>query len=149
MRPDPQEQREHDGSGRIIYLGDVRRRRGSRRQSPDRHYLAALAVIALAAWAAWAIVLLTLPPSKLLTYLAFFAPLSLAVGATGALAAYLVAFRRTGDDSLVAAVRRGVLLAAVVVVNLACLAAHHWSVYVGVLSAVAAVFLDVFATRRG
>jgi hypothetical protein len=148
MRPDPTERHEHDSSGRIIYLGDVRRRRGSRRQSPDNHYLAALALIALVGWAAWAIVLFNLSPSKLLTYLAFFVPLAVALTASATLAAYLVEYQRQKYASLRSAGRRGASFAAVVVVNLAFLAAHRWSVIVAALTILAAVAADVLASRR-
>jgi hypothetical protein len=148
MRPDPHDQRDPDASGRIIYLGDVRRRKGKRRQSPDHHYLAALALVAVVAWAAWTVVVFTLAPSKLLTYLAFFAPLSLAVASTCTLAAYLIERWREGYASLRAAARRGALAAALVVLNLSALAAHHWSIYLGALSILAAVAVDVIATRR-
>ncbi|HEY8684837.1 MAG TPA: hypothetical protein VIO57_04450 [Chloroflexota bacterium] len=148
MRPDPTERHEHDPSGRIIYLGDVRRRRGSKRQSPDRHYLAAVALAALAGWAVWGIVLLTLAPSKLLTYLAFFIPLAVAASATATLVAYGLEQRRTHYASLRTAGRRGASIAAVVVLNLAFLAAHRWTVFLAALSVVAAVAVDVIAARR-
>src|SRR5947199_6858072 len=109
MRPDPTERHEHDPSGRIIYLGDVRRRRGSKRQSPDHHYLATLALIALVGWAAWTIVLFNLSPSKLLTYLAFFVPLAIALTASATLVAYAVEYQRQDYASLKSAGRRGVL----------------------------------------
>jgi hypothetical protein len=148
MRPDPTERHDHDPSGRIIYLGDVRRRRGSKRQSPDHHYLAALALIAVAGWAAWSVVVINLNPSKLLTYLAFFAPLSIALIATATLAAYVVDFRRLEYASLRIAGRRGFSFAAVVVINLSVLAAHHWSVFVAAVTVLIAVAGDVLASRR-
>lgn len=148
MRPDPTERHEHDSTGRIIYLGDVRRRRGSKRQSPDHHYLAALALIALAGWAAWAIVLFNLTPSKLLTYVAFFLPFFIALAASATLVAYLVEQQRYQFAGLRAAGRRGASFAAVVVINLAFLAAHHWSVPVLAVTALAAVGADVLVSRR-
>lgn len=148
MRPDPTERHEHDPSGRIIYLGDVRRRRGSKRQSPDHHYLAAVALVALVGWAAWAIVLFNLSPSKLLTYLAFFAPLAIALAATATLAAYALEHYRQDYASLRSAGRRGFSFAVVVVVNLAFLAAHRWSVFVAALTVLVALAGDVLAGRR-
>jgi membrane protease YdiL (CAAX protease family) len=148
MRPDPTERHEHDPSGRIIYLGDVRRRRGSKRLSPDNHYLAALALMALVGWTTWAIVLFNLSPSKLLTYLAFFAPLAIALTATATLVAYVVEHRRQDYASLRSAGRRGFSFAVAVVVNLAFLAAQHWSVFVAVLSVLVPVAADVLASRR-
>lgn len=148
MRPDPTERHEHDPSGRIIYLGDVRRRRGSKRQSPDHHYLAAVALAAVAGWAVWGTVVFTLPPSKLLTYLAFFVPLAVAITSTATLVAYGLEHQRTHYASLLSAGRRGALFGAILVVNLAFLAAHRWTVFLGALTVVAAIATDVVAARR-
>ena len=148
MRPDPTERHEHDPSGRIIYLGDVRRRRGPKRQSPDHHYLAVVALAALAGWAAWVIVLFTLPPSKLLTYLAFFIPLAIATASTATLLAYALEQRRTHYASLTGAGRRGASFAAVVILNLAFLAAHRWTVVIAALSVLVAIAVDIVASRR-
>jgi hypothetical protein len=148
MRPDPTERHEHDPSGRIIYLGDVRRRRGTKRQSPDHHYLAAVALAALVGWVVWCAVLLTLPPSKLLTYMAFFIPLAVAVASTATLVAYGLEQRRAHYATLRSAGRRGASFAAVVIVNLACLAAHRWTVLLAALTIVAVIALDIVAARR-
>jgi 4-amino-4-deoxy-L-arabinose transferase-like glycosyltransferase len=148
MRPDPTERHEHDPSGRIIYLGDVRRRRGSKRQSPDHHYLAAVALAALVGWTVWGVVVFTLSPSKLLTYLAFFIPLAVAVTSTATLVAYGLEHRRTHFASLTTAGRRGVLVGAVVVINLAFLAAHRWTVLLPAITIVAAIAIDLIAVRR-
>jgi hypothetical protein len=107
-----------------------------------------LALVALAGWAAWAIVLLNLSPSKLLTYLAFFAPLTIALTATSTLVAYLVEHRRQEYAGLRRAGRRGFSFATAVVVNLAFLAAHRWSIFIAALSVLATVAVDVLASRR-
>jgi hypothetical protein len=148
MRPDPTERHEHDPSGRIIYLGDVRRRRGSKRQSPDHHYLAVVALAAMAGWAVWGIVLFTLAPNKLLTYLAFFIPLAVAVTSSATLVAYWLEQQRTHYAGLQRAGRRGASCAGVVIVNLAFLAAHRWTPFIAVLSVLAAIAIDVVASRR-
>ncbi len=148
MRPDPTERHEHDPSGRIIYLGDVRRRRGTKRQSPDHHYLATVALAALAGWAVWGVVVFTLAPSKLLTYLAFFLPLAVALTSTATLVAYGLEHRRTHYASLTGAGRRGVSFGAVAIVNLAFLAAHRWTVFLAAVTVVAAIAIDVVAARR-
>lgn len=148
MRPDPHHVPERDDSGRIIYLGDVRRRKGRRRQSPDQHYLIALAACALAGWGVWLAVILSLAPSRLLTYLAFFLPLSFALAATGTLAAYAVEWRRELLPSLVRAGSRGILFAAVVVTNLTFQAAHRWTPIVTVVALAIAVLIDLGITWR-
>lgn len=148
MRPDPRQHAERDESGRIIYLGDVRRRRGSRRQEPDTHYLAALLLVAVACLAIWAAVLLTLQPARLLTYLAFFVPLATAVAALATIGAYVVEWRRGLFPSLGRCARRGALFSAVIVANLAAQAAHRWSVLVALGSIGVGIILDAIAARH-
>lgn len=139
---------DRDEGGRIIYLGDVRRRRARGRLAPDRHYLAVLALVALAAWALWLVVLLTLPPARLLTYLAFFLPLGIALSVTGALVSYAADWRFGALPSLRRALRRGLLLAGVVILNGALLAAHLWSPLLLIGSAVVASAADTVMARR-
>jgi hypothetical protein len=150
MRPNPTHPRDED-SGRIIYLGDVRRRRSSRRrQTPDHHYVLVLGLVAIAAWIVWLSVFLTLPPARLLTYLAFFAPLFVAVAGSCTVIAYAIDWRRGYYPSLRECLRRGTLAAAVVVVNLAAMAAHHWMLPLAIGTIAVAVLLDlgvVFRTR--
>lgn len=148
MRPDPHHPTSHDDTDRIIYIGDVRRRRQGKRRAPDRHYLAAVAGIAVAGWAVWAIVLLTLAPARLLTYLAFFAPLAVALAATSALAIYAAEWRSGRLPSLRASIRRGTLVALLIVASLALQASHHWSVPGAGISILAALAVEAIAERR-
>ena len=148
MRPDPRQHPERDESGRIIYLGDVRRRRGSRRQEPDTHYLAALVLVAVACLAIWAAVLLTLQPARLLTYLAFFVPLGIALAALATIGVYALEWRRGLFPSLGRCARRGSLISAVIVANLAVRAGHRWTVLVALGSVAAALLVDAVAARR-
>ncbi len=148
MRPDPHHPTSHDDTDRIIYIGDVRRRRQGKRRAPDQHYLAVLAVIAIAAWGAWGTVLLTLAPARLLTYLAFFAPLGVALAATSSLVVYAAEWRSGRIPSLRATVRRGILVALVIIVNLALEASHHWSVPWGGFSVLGAIAIEAVAEQR-
>lgn len=148
MRPNPQQARNDEHPGRIIYLGDVRRRRGGRDRAPDGHYLGVLALVALAGWIAWLLVLLNLQPARLISYTAFFTPLWVALAASGALVAYGIDWRRGLMPGLIQSGRRGALAASVVVLNLALLASHHWSLPVGAITLVAATTFDIFAARR-
>jgi hypothetical protein len=148
MRPNPTQPHDAD-SGRIIYLGNVRRKRSSRRrQAPDRHYLAVIGVIAVAAWAVWLAVLLTLPPSRLLTYLGFFTPMFVGIAAIGALVSYAVDWRRGFYPSLRVSLRRGLLAGALVVTNLAFLAAHRWTSILGLITVAAVVGVEVLMDWR-
>ncbi|MGH2441831.1 MAG: hypothetical protein ACRDFX_01540 [Chloroflexota bacterium] len=142
MRPDPRQHNDVDASGRIIYLGDVRRRRNGRRQGADSYYLVAVSLVGLAGFAIWFAVLLTIRPEKLLTYLAFFLPLSTGVAALGVLAAYAVDWRRGLFPSLMRCGQRGLVLAALLDANLGFAAAHRWTVIVAALSLVAAGAAD-------
>ena len=148
MRPDPHQQHPERQSGRIIYIGDVRRRRAARRRAPDRYYLTAFALVALGAWAIWLAVVLSLSPARLLTYLAFFAPLAAALTATGAIVAYGLEWRFAGAPGLRRSTVQGGLLAALVIVNLALLAAHHWVLPVGTATLVAAVVVGIILESR-
>jgi hypothetical protein len=120
-------------SPQIIYMGDVRRRRGKQRQAPDRQYLGTIALVALSAWSIWITVLFSLEPARLLTYIAFFVPLGLALAATASLGAYGLDWRSGRRPSLHSATRRGLLFALLAVANLSFLAAHRWSPVVGVV----------------
>lgn len=146
MRPDPRHPPERD-SGRIIYLGDVRRRRGTRRQAPNHHYLIAVVLAAAAGWGVWLAVLFSLQPARFLTYLAFFLPLSLALAATATLIIYGLEWRRGLFPSLSRSSRRGALVAAILIVNLAFQGAHRWTPVAGVLTLALALGIDVAASR--
>lgn len=99
--------------------------------------------------AVWLAVVLTLSPQRLLTFLAFFAPLFGALAAIGAVVAYAVEWQRGYYPSLRECLRRGVLGAGVVVLNLALVAAHRWKLPVAGGSVAAAILLDiVLAWRR-
>ena len=148
MRPDPEQHFDNNDPARIIYIGDVRRRKGKpSRALPDRHYLGALLLVAAVAWAAWMTVFLTMPPSRLLTYIAFLAPLGVALAATASLAAYGLDSLREPFPNLGRSARRGTIFAVVAVANLALRAAHHWSLPALVLMTVAALLVDMVRER--
>lgn len=147
MRSDLNPVPSRDESGRIIDLGAVRRRR-SRRRSPDGLYLAALGLVALFFWVVWLAVVFNLYPSKLLTYLAFVAPLWGALASTAAIAAYLLEIRRGGFADFGVAVRRGAIVASVVIINIAFQFAHRWTWPVGILSIVIGAGIEAATGRR-
>lgn len=150
MRPDPMNSTRDEAAGNIIYLGDVRRRRHgrSRRDSPDRRYLVVLGLAAGSAWALWLLVLFTIAPSRLLTYVAFFAPFTVALATTSTLVAYAVDWQRGLFPNLVTCARRGIALALVISVNLGFLAAHRWVLPVGGVTIAAALLSDVALEHR-
>lgn len=136
-------------SAQIIYMGDVRRRRGKTRQAPDRQYLGAIALVAASAWSVWITVLFSLAPARLLTYVAFFAPLYVALAASGTLIAYWLEWKQGRVASLRTSVRRGALFAVVAVGNLAFLAGHRWSPVIGFVTIVAVLAVEAPAVRKG
>jgi hypothetical protein len=135
-------------SAQIIYMGDVRRKRGRTRQAPDRQYLGAIALVAASAWSVWITVLFSLAPARLLTYLAFFAPLYVALAASGALAAYWLDWKQGTIPSLRTSVRRGALFALLAVANLAFLAGHRWSPVVGFVTILAVLAIEASTLRK-
>jgi hypothetical protein len=96
----------------------------------------------------WVTVLFSLEPARLLTYLAFFAPLGIALTATASLAAYGLEWRRGKQPSLRVSVRRGALVGSLIIANLAFQAAHHWSIVVGVLSVLVVLGTEASEARR-
>jgi hypothetical protein len=104
--------------------------------------------VAVLAWTAWVIVLVEIAPARLLTYLAFFMPLTVALTATATVAAYAVEWRAGRPHSLIVCGRRGTLVAAVVILNLAILAAHRWSLAVGGITVAAAVLAELAFIQR-
>ena len=148
MRPTLQHDDTGEETDRIIYLGDVRRRRARHRRGPDRHYLGALSLVAALAWAGWLAVLFTLPPARLLTFTAFFLPLWLALTATGSIAAYAVEWRRGTLPGLRACTAHGIALATFIVLNLALQAAHRWTLLFAAISLLAAVAADLVLVWR-
>jgi hypothetical protein len=148
MRPDPQEPRRDGGSESIIYLGDVRKRRRSRARAPDRHYLAALAVVGAVSWTAWLLVATNLAPARLLTYIAFFLPLTASIFATATLLSYAAERRLRRFPSLTASARRGALTAALITVNLALQAAHEWNPLIALATVAVVLAANLLVERR-
>ncbi|HZT96210.1 MAG TPA: hypothetical protein VFB34_05170 [Chloroflexota bacterium] len=115
-----------------------RTREDGRRDAPTRE-LALLLGGGLVTLAVWVVVLLTLSPARLLTYLAFFVPLWLAVtGLGGAASLWLRTHQGAGSPGgNFSVIRRPAMVATFLVTNLALLAGHHWSlVWLVVLSVV-------------
>ncbi len=126
------------------------------RPSPDgeqlydvRRFVALLAAGSFSL-AIWLGVVFTVSPERLLTYLAFFVPLSIALACLTAASIYRI---RGGNgmsrpDLLRSAVRQGCLFACFCVVNLGLMAAHRWSVVSFVLFVTAAAAVEVYVWSR-
>lgn len=149
MHPSPDSHYERNDVGRIVHLGEVRRRRQhSRYPSSQRYYLAVLLFVAAGAWTVWSIVLFSLPPFRLLTYLAFLAPLWVALASTGAAGWYGVERHMERFPRLSSCLRRGSLGATAVVLNLAFLAGNQWSPVVGIVLTASAVLAEIGLSHR-
>lgn len=149
MRPDPQHRRNSAESGRIIYIGDVRKRRGIRGQAPDRYYLWAIALVAAMSWGAWLTVVMSLAPSRFLSYVAFFVPLAVALAATWTVSLYAIVWWRGGRPSVAVSARRAVLITAAIEINLGFLGARMWLLPIAVGSIAAVVLIEVAIRTRG
>ncbi len=143
MQPDFRDETEHSPDDRIIYIGDVRRRRSNVSRQEDRHYLYVMSACALFAWAVWLVVALNLSPAKLLTYLAFLSPLWLALALTGTVIALVLAAKHSESVSVRVSARRGMIAASVVVGNLGLSAAHLWSLLALLLLLAAAAGVEL------
>ncbi|GAC1472267.1 MAG: hypothetical protein PVSMB7_24740 [Chloroflexota bacterium] len=148
MRPEPQHSRTDTSEGAIIYLGDVRRRRNRKRRD-HRTPIAVLVTLAILCWTVWASVLMTVAPARLVTYLAFFLPLSGALVSTGVLLFFAIDWRRGRLPEWPVCGRRAVLATTVIVVNLSCLGARLWLVPLGAATVAAAVMGEVALSARG
>ncbi len=110
----------------------------------------ALLGVGTMAVAMWAGVVLTVPPQRLLTYLAFFIPFWAFVACYGAAALYWITGRVEFPHprALGNSVREGALISFVVSGNLAFVAAHRWTFLVLVIAAGLALALELIARFR-
>jgi hypothetical protein len=94
----------------------------------DPHRPAALILAGGAALLVWLAVVIAIPPHRLLTYLAFFVPFWVFVASSTAAGLYWFASESQESSRLALknAVRRGAIVASLLVANLALLAAHRW-----------------------
>lgn len=148
MRPDPNDHSTDARSARIIHLGEVRRRRAGGRRAPDGQYIAALSLLAVFGWALWISVLFSLQPARLLTFIAFFVPLWIALAATSAVVLYVVDWRRGLLARLFRCAARAATFATVACANLAMLAAHRWSVLIAGIIVLAGAGFQALVERR-
>gem|GEM_PF-5476388 len=98
----------------------------------------------------WLVVLFTIAPHRLLTYLAFFVPLFILVttGVGGLLLTFRLALPAEEDAALAVALRRGGLLATVVVISLALAAANKESLLGFILTLVIAAAMESACSIR-
>jgi hypothetical protein len=133
-------------SSRVIYLGTIRRRRSTHF---DRRRFTALLLAGMLSLTIWLIVVITIVPARLPSYLAFFLPLWLGLTTISAALYYRVQARNPsfGVQLFAVSVRRGALIASVIVFNLVLLAVRHWDPLVAVIVIAVVVIAEVVMIR--
>lgn len=116
----------------------------------DPRRFVALVVLGSVAFAVWLGVIFTVPPHRLLTYLAFLVPFWIAVAAfTAALFYRFFAGRQNaGELVLTSSVSGGAIVASVAVINLSLLASHKWSPLLLLISLVLALAAHLLGWLR-
>jgi len=118
----------------------------------NRNALHFLIVLAPLAWAGLAIYIYFVPPRGLLSLVAFFLLLDVALTGTFSPIAYAISMRfissRLYRAAVRHAIRQGALLALVIVLNLILRALHSWSIVTAIIILAAAVVIEVVSLAR-
>lgn len=117
----------------------------------DPRRFVALLALGLLSLLVWIAVLDSVPPHRLLTYLAFFIPMTLWIGSFSAAALYWTGHRRrtAGSAAFENSARRGGFIAASIVANLALVAARKWSLAAFLVVVCCAGIIELIAWARG
>jgi len=112
--------------------------------------LVALLVCGAIAFVVWIGVVWTVPPQRLLTYLAFFVPMFAFSACFLAALLYWLSSRRdnASPSTLGQSVREGGIMAVVLVVNLAFVSGHRWSLPTLVVTAGLGCVLELIGRYR-
>lgn len=117
-----------------------------------RASLYTLLLMALVAWGGLLLFTRFVPPQSLLAFCAFFLLLAIALTGTFSPLAYVMGLRvfsvRRYRTTLRHAIRQGILLSLVIVLNLILRALHSWSIFAAIVIVVAAVVLEVLSLAR-
>ncbi len=118
----------------------------------NRSALHFLIVLAPLAWAGLAIYVYFVPPRGLLSFMAFFLLLDVALTSTFSPIAYAISLRfissRLYRATVRHAIRQGALLALVIVLNLVLRALHSWSIITAIIILAAAIVIEVVSLAR-
>jgi hypothetical protein len=111
-----------------------------------------LLLMAFVAWGGLLLFTRFVPPQSLLAFCAFFLLLAIALTGTFSPLAYVVGLRvfslRHYRATLRHAIRQGILLSLVIVLNLILRALHSWSIFAAIVIVVVAVVLEVLSLAR-
>lgn len=118
----------------------------------NRSALRFLIILAPPAWAGLAVYAYFVPPRGLLSFIAFFLLLDVALTSTFAPVAYAIGLRfissRLYRATVRHAIRQGALLALVIVLNLILRALHSWSIITAIIILAAAIVIEVVSLAR-
>jgi hypothetical protein len=118
----------------------------------NRSALYTLVLVALASWGGLLLFTRLVPPPAFLAFVAFFLILAIALTSTVAPFAYAVSrlffSPRTQQTTIRSAIRRGALVALIVVLNLILRALSSWNVFTAILIAIAVIVIEVMALSR-
>lgn len=118
----------------------------------NRGALRFLIILAPLAWAGLAIYAYFVPPRGLLSFIAFFLLLDVALTSAFAPIAYAIGLRfissRLYRATVRHAIRQGALLALVIVLNLILRALHSWSIITAIIILAVAIVIEVVSLAR-
>jgi len=118
----------------------------------NRSALHFLIVLAPLAWAGLAVYAYFVPPRGLLSFVAFFLLLDVALTCTFSPIAYAISLRfissRLYRATVRHAIRQGALLALIIVLNLILRALHSWSIFTAIIIVAAAIVIEVVSLAR-
>lgn len=115
----------------------------------NRSSLSTLVVIALLSWSGLLLFTALVPPYTFLAFIALFLILAVALTSTIAPIAYMIGLRFSPTQPTVrGAIRRGALVALIVVLNLMLRAWSSWNVFTAILIVLAVIVVEVMALAR-
>ncbi len=117
-----------------------------------RSSLSFLLLLALVAWVTLTLFTRFIAPNTVLSFIAFFIILFVALASTLTFVAYTISrallARRAYRPALRQSLREGTLLALVIVLNLLLLALHSWNIFTALASVASAVVLEILFLAR-
>ncbi len=118
----------------------------------SRAVLYSLMLTAPFAWGAVLLFARFVPPTTVLAFIALFLLLGLALTSTFTPIAYGIGLRfitsRLYRATMRHALRQGILLSLVIILNLILRALHSWNIFMGIIILVAAIIVEVLSLAR-
>ena len=118
----------------------------------NRHALYLLIALAPLLWGALLLYTRYIPPQTVLSFIAFFLLLSVAITSTFAPVAYFISLRflssRLYRTTVRHALRQGALLSLCIVLNLILLSLHSWNIFAAIIIFAAAIVVEVVSLAK-